>query len=113
LVIVLATLAFKTAAMIRMKRLLGISAAQLLPWGSLAALLGASGGAGAVAWAVKSQLHVATVPLLFVTGLAYTITYAALVWHFGLLNSGEKLALARWARKLQTATAGAFDHGKG
>ena len=46
-------------------------------------------------------------------GLAYTVTYAALVWHFGLLNSGEKRELARWARKLQALTAGAFAYGKG
>ncbi len=113
LVIVLATVAFKAAALLRMKRLLEIGAAQLLPWGSLAALLGAATGAGAVAWAVKSQVHAATVPLLFATGLAFTVTYTVLVWHFDLLNSGEKLALARWARKLQAVTAGAFDYGKG
>ena len=46
-------------------------------------------------------------------GVAYTITYTALVWHFELLNSAEKLALTNWARKLQAATAGAFDYGKG
>lgn len=113
LVIVLATLAFKAAAMIRMMRLLDIGAAQLLPWGSLAALLCAAAGAGAAAWAVKSQIHLATVPLLFAMGLAYTVTYAALVWHFGLLNSGEKRELARWARKLQALTAGALAYGKG
>ena len=113
LVIVLATLVFKAAALIRMKRLFAVSAAKLLPWGSLAALLGAATGAGAAAWAVKSQMHVATVPLLFAMGLAYTVTYITLVWYFDLLNTGEKLALAQWARRLQAATAGAFDYGKG
>ena len=113
LAIVLATLAFKAAALIRMKKLLDISAAQLLPWGSMAALLAASAGAGVAAWAVKSQMHAATVPLLFAMGLVFTIAYAALVWHFGLLNSGEKLAVARWARKLQARTAGAFAYGRG
>ena len=53
LVIILATAAFKAGALIRMKRLLEIRTAQLLPWRSLAALLAASAGAGAVAWAVK------------------------------------------------------------
>ena len=113
LVIVLATLAFKTAALIRMKGLLDIGLAQLLPWGSLAALLGAATGAGAAAWVVKSQMHMATFPLLFATGLAYATTYTVLVWYFDLLNSGEKLALARWGRKLRAATASAFDYGKG
>jgi hypothetical protein len=41
------------------------------------------------------------------------IVYTALVWHFDLLNSGEKQALAQWARKLRAATAGAFGYGKG
>ena len=113
LVIVLATIAFKAAALVRMKRLLDIKTAQLLPWGSLAALLGAAAGAGAVAWAVKTQMHVATAPLLFATWLAYTTTYIALVWHFDLLNSDERQAIARLARKLQVATAGAFSYGKG
>jgi O-antigen/teichoic acid export membrane protein len=113
LVIVLATLAFKAVALIRMKRLFEISASQLLPWRSLAALLGASAGAGAAAWAVKSQLHVGTVPLLFATGSAYAITYLVLVWRFNLLNENERLALAGLARKLQAAAAGAFDYGKG
>jgi O-antigen/teichoic acid export membrane protein len=113
LAIVLATLAFKVAALIRMKKLFDIGAAQLLPWGSLAALMGAAAGAGVVAWAVKMQMHAATVPLLFATWLAYTTAYIALVWYFDLLNSDERLALARWARKLRAATAGAFGYGKG
>jgi hypothetical protein len=81
-----------------MKRLLDISAAHLLPWGSLAALLSAATSAAAVALAVKSQMQVATVPVLFAAGLAFSVTYTALVWHFDLLNSGEKLALVSWAR---------------
>lgn len=113
LAIVLATLAFKAAALVRMKRLLDIKAAQLLPWGSLAALLGAAAAAGAVAWAVKMQMYVATVPLLLATWLAYTATYIALVWRFDLLNSDERQAIARFARKLQVAAAGAFGYGKG
>lgn len=100
LVIVLATVVFKVAALVRMKRLLEISARELLPWGSLAALLGASAGAAAAALAVKSQMQVATVPVLLAAGLAFTATYTALVWHFDLLNSGEKLALTKWARSI-------------
>ena len=112
LVIVLATLAFKAGALIRMKRLLNIGAAQLLPWGSLAALLGAATAAGAVAWLVKSQMHAATVPLLVVTWLAYTTTYIAVVWYFDLLNSDERQAISRWARRFRATTVGAFGYGK-
>lgn len=113
LVILLATLAFKVAALFRMKTLFEISAVELLPWRSLASLLSAAAGSGGVAWAVRSQLHVSTVPLLFAMGLAYGMTYAVLVWRFNLLNAGERLAIAGWARKLQATAAGAFDYGKG
>jgi O-antigen/teichoic acid export membrane protein len=113
LVIVLATIAFKAAALIRMKTLLEIGAAQLLPWRSLAAILGASTGAGAAAWVVKSQMHVRNVPLLFAMGLAYGMTYAFLVWRFDLLNEGERQAIAGLVRKMQVAAAGVFDYGKG
>lgn len=113
LAIVLATFVFKAAALIRMKRLFEIGAAQLLPWGQMAALSATSAGAALVAWGVKSRLHAANVPLLFAMGLAFSITYAILVWHFGLLTGDEKAALARWARKMQSLAAGAFAFEKG
>jgi len=96
-----------------MKSLFDVEAAQLLPWGRLAALLGAATGAAAAAWAVQLPVHLATIPLLFAMGLAYLVTYTLLVWRFDLLNSGEKRALAAWAQKLQATTAGAFGYGKG
>lgn len=108
----LSMMAFKVSALIRMKRLLEVSTAELLPWASLAALLGAALGAGVVAWAIRSQLSVAPAPLLLAMALAYAITYAAAVWRFDLLNSGEKMALANWARKLRSVAAGAFAYGK-
>ena len=113
LVIVLATVAFKAAALVRMKRLFEIGAAQLLPWRSLAALLGAATSSGVAAWLVKSQVHAGTVPLLFAMGLAYGVTYAFLVWRFALLNESERQAIAGLARQMQLAAAGVFDYGKG
>lgn len=113
LVVLLATVAFKAAALVRMKKLLRISLGQVLPWGALAAALGVAAGAAGAALAVHSLLHVAVFPLLFAMGIAYTVTYTALVWYFGLLESSEKLALAAWARKFRVASAGAFEYGKG
>lgn len=113
LAVVLATVAFKAAALVRMKKLLEISPAQVLPWGGLASVLGAAAGAGGAALAVNALLHVATLPLLAAMGIAYTATYAALLWYFDLLESDEKLALAAWARKLKVGSAAAFDYGKG
>jgi nitrate reductase NapE component len=113
LVIVLATLISKAASLARMKTLLQISTAELLPWRGLAALLGAAGGGGAVALAVKSQLHISTFPLLLVTAVAFALTYAALVWHFDLLQEDEKLAITGWVRKATLTIARTLDFGKG
>jgi hypothetical protein len=113
LVILLATVAFKAVALVRMKKLLEISPAQLLPWGGLASVLGAAAGAGGAALAVNALIDVATLPLLAAMGIAFTVTYAAQLWYFDLLESDEKLELAAWARKLKVGSAAAFDYGKG
>ena len=112
LVIVLATLASKTAAMVRMRALLGVSAAELLPWRGLAALAGAAAGAAVAALAVKSQLHVSAVLLLLATGVVYSITYVTLVWRFDLLNADEKLALTGWLNRASGAVAQTLNFGK-
>ena len=113
LVIVLATLISKAASLARMKTLLQISRAELLPWRGLAALLGAAGGGAAVALAVKSQVHISTFPLLLVTAVAFAPTYAALVWRFDLLQGDEKLAITGWVRKASLTIARTLDFGKG
>jgi O-antigen/teichoic acid export membrane protein len=107
--IVLATLAFKTAALVRMKWLLQVRVGELLPWRNLAALLGASAGAAAVALAVKTQLDVPTLPLLMATSAAHVITYALLVWNFDLLHPSERLAIAGWVRRVCGSVARVAD----
>ena len=78
LVIVLATLVFKAAALVRMKTLLEISAAELLPWRSLAALLAAVGGRrGIAAWPSSRRCMLPPSRSCSAMGMAYTITYAA------------------------------------
>jgi len=62
--------------------------------------------------AVKSQLHASTVPLLFATAVVYSITYAALVWRFDLLNADEKLALTGWLQRATLAVTHTLDFGK-
>ncbi|HXI39057.1 MAG TPA: oligosaccharide flippase family protein [Bryobacteraceae bacterium] len=113
LVIALATLVFKAAALARMKTLLQISAARLLPWRSLAALLCTVAGAAAAAFAVKSQIHVSAVLLLLAMGTTFMFTYAALVWQFDLLLGDEKLALTGWVRKAALTIARTFGFRKG
>src|SRR5258706_6695531 len=57
LVILLATLVFKVAALVRMKTLLRVHLAELLPWKNLARLAGIAVGSATIAFAIKSQLH--------------------------------------------------------
>jgi hypothetical protein len=104
---------FKVAALARMKTLLQISTAQLLPWRSLAALLCAAGASAAAALAVKSQIHVSTAPLLLATAAAYALTYAVLIWRFNLLQEDEKLAITGWVRKMTLIVAHTLDFEKG
>jgi len=102
LVTVLATLAFKAGAMLRMKRLLGVGAADLLPWRSLGPLAGAACGSGLAVAALKSLIH-ATPLLTIVAAFAmYSITYTGLVWRFDLLQENERLAIANWLRKARS-----------
>ena len=112
LVTVLATLLFKAGALIRMKRLLEVGAANLLPWRSLGALLAAAVCGALVVLAVKSQVHVAPFPLILMTGAAYAATYAGLVWHFELLNESERLAITGWVQRTRIATGLAVDYGR-
>jgi O-antigen/teichoic acid export membrane protein len=99
-VILLATFAFKAGALIRMKTLFRTGAAGLLPWRSLAAVLGCSAAAAVVAMGVKSQLHLPVPVLLLVTCAVHTATYALLVWYFDLLSEDERRTIAEWARRI-------------
>ena len=110
LVTVLATLLFKAGALVRMKRLLGINAVNLLPWRSLGALLAAAACGAAVAMAVKSLIHVSPLPLILATGIAFAVTYVGLVWRFDLLNESERLAIAGWVRRARIATGLSLDY---
>jgi len=99
-VILLATLAFKAGALVRMKRLIETSAGELLPWRNLAGLLGASGAAGVVAFGVKSQLHLPALPLLVAGCAAFVVVYAPLVWYFDLLGTGVRRAIADYVGRV-------------
>ena len=113
LVTVLATLLFKAAALVRMKRLLGIAAVDLLPWRSLGALLAAAACGASVVLAVKSLIHVSSLPSILATGLVFAATYGGLVWRFDLLNESERLAIAGWVRRIRIATGMSLGYERG
>ena len=99
--VVLATAAFKVAALVRIRALLAISISQLLPWRRLAALGGAVSASAIAALAVKAVWTPQLLPLLLTTGTIMAAIYGLLVWHLDLLQADEKLALLRYARKLR------------
>jgi hypothetical protein len=99
LITLLATFISKSFAVVRAKRLMRVSVARILPWGSLAAISVASAAAALPAWIVKTQVHLPFIPLLVLMGTVFAISYAGLVLGFGLLSEGEKLAVTGWLRR--------------
>ena len=97
-VILLANCAFKTAGLIRMRKLLEIETSEVLPWRSLASILAAAGAAGAVMMTAASRLHLPNAALLLAMGAIYVLVYLAIVWGFGLMGAEEKIALVGWFR---------------
>ncbi len=111
-VILLANLVFKAAGLLRMRSLLEIKIAEVLPWRSLASILAAAGTAGVVMMAAASRMHLANAGLLFAMGVVYTSVYLALVWAFGLMGAIEKAALAGWLRVRSGALARTVNLGR-
>jgi O-antigen/teichoic acid export membrane protein len=104
LVVLLATLLFKAAALIRMKRLMEASFAELLPWRELAALLGTSAISAGSAWitraeVLKSHLSFPSLSLLALMTAVHVIVFGTLVWTFGLLRADEQRAVRTWLAK--------------
>ncbi len=84
----------KALALARIKRLMQVRFAQILPWRSLAAILGAALISGLPALLVRAELlHIQTLPLLLATAMAYGATYLLFLFGFRLLSEGERLAL--------------------
>ena len=99
LITLLATVISKSLAIARAKRLMQVSAARILPWGSLAAIGAASAAAALPAWIVKTQVQLPSNSTPGADGGCFAISYAGLVLGFGLLSEGEKLAVTGWLRR--------------
>jgi O-antigen/teichoic acid export membrane protein len=96
LITVLGIVIAKGMALVRMKTLFRTSVGQLLPWKSLGSVLVVAMLSAIPALIVNARLDVPALVLLPLTGLAYMLTYTALVLAFGLLSEGEKAALKRY-----------------
>jgi O-antigen/teichoic acid export membrane protein len=100
LVVLVATLCFKTAALMRMKTLMETRVSQLLPWRDLAMLFGASAAAAASTWLIKTHIALPSLPLLGATAGVYAAIFGVLVWRFDLLRHDERLAVKAFLRKV-------------
>jgi O-antigen/teichoic acid export membrane protein len=92
--LVLGTLAVKTFALARIRRMLDVPLTQLLPWRDLAMTLAVAGVAGSIAWVAKSTLTSATFASMTVAGLVFVGAYAAGATIFGLINGSAPTAPA-------------------
>jgi len=109
IVTVLATFIGKGLALVRIKSLLRIGLAQLLPWRGLVGIFIAAAAAGLLALTVESALDIPKLPLLLITGVVYTVSYLTVLFRFNLLTEDERLAFAGW---LQRFSAGAAKAGE-
>lgn len=98
LVTLLANAGAKVFALARIRTLLGVGLAQLLPWRALALTALLTAAAAAVAAIINTALPLAQWPALFVCGAAYTLAYYALLLCCGPLHEDEKQELLHWSQ---------------
>jgi O-antigen/teichoic acid export membrane protein len=110
LVTLLAIAVAKGLHLLRMKAVMGLRAGELLPWGSLGAILGMSLVAVVPVLVARAVVTGPRIVVLLVEGVAYGLTYVALLVGAGLIRPEERAAIGRGLRlaSLRTlATSGA------
>lgn len=98
LAMVVTTAGAKGLALVRIRRLMGVGLARLLPWRSLAATAGAAALAALAGLAARTLVSGAPLSGLVAATLAAGAVYAALL--LPLLSQHERVALTRWCRRL-------------
>jgi O-antigen/teichoic acid export membrane protein len=96
LVTLLATAVAKVFALARIKHVLKVPLARLLPWRSLGGTVLIAAGAAVPAMLVQSVLAVPGPILLLLAGLVYTLCYYILLQRYGPMQKDEKQMLAQW-----------------
>ena len=97
---VLATVVFKAMGLMRIKRLLGCSFAQLLPWKGLGQVILITSVSALPALLVRLLLirgAVGTALVLLGSSAAYACAYTLLFYLYAPLTGAEKAALTQWA----------------
>jgi O-antigen/teichoic acid export membrane protein len=97
LAVFFALLVFKVGALVKIRKLLAVNTAGLLPWRKLTSIALASSAAAGMARASQVLLHRPVAQELLLTGAIFTVLYCALIWMFELRQSPEGAAIANFA----------------
>src|SRR5690606_31807756 len=87
----------RTIALLRIKKLMGVTVRELLPWKSLGSTVAICAMAAVPALLLKSALDAPHLVTLVATGILFTITYYFLLLWLGPMREDEKHMLAQWA----------------
>jgi O-antigen/teichoic acid export membrane protein len=98
----------KGLALARIKRLMGLRAADLLPWGSLAAFAGC-GALAALPALLAGSLPLAAPGRLVAGGLVYAAAYGGLVHGLGIWRLPGLSRVYGWAARLASGQSGAAE----
>jgi O-antigen/teichoic acid export membrane protein len=94
------TLVFKIGALIRMRRWMTATTAELLPWKYLSGLTGACIVAGLAAWLAKASIAGPLFVVLIGGGLVFASVFAALAWFGGLISDDERESIRCGVRRV-------------
>jgi O-antigen/teichoic acid export membrane protein len=95
LITLVGTLLAKIMSLARIRKLLQTSFAELLPWKNLGGILLSAMAAAIPAVILNGKLDIPVLVLMPLSGIAYMVTYIALVLAFGLLDKDEIAAIKR------------------
>jgi O-antigen/teichoic acid export membrane protein len=102
LITIIGILMAKAMAMVRIKKLLNTTYAQVLPWKTLGFVTFTSMVSAVPAIVINAKLNMPSLVVLPIAGMAYVITYAILMLALGVLDENEKASLKRivmsWTR---------------
>jgi O-antigen/teichoic acid export membrane protein len=98
LVTILAMAGAKGLHLLRLKQLMGLRLAALLPWGSLAAIASVSALSVLPVLAVRGVLEGPRLVLLVAEGTVYGLTCLSLLLMTGVIHPEERASLLRWLR---------------
>ena len=104
----------KMLAIIRLRKVMGVSLSEVLPWRSLGVILAVSASSAVAALVVRHALDAPPLGELVAMGVVHTIAYASGLWLFGTLSPAERLAVRSWlARFVPAWRAARAEEGSG